>query len=100
MAGLPAYYATVRYGTIDFGDRLLMMNGVAVRDVSHEHLTDMMRAASTLVLIFRHDPSDLAMHVDSVKQVRQLQESSFYLSFIYVFIFRSFFCLSVFFFRL
>jgi hypothetical protein len=89
MAGLPAYYATVRYGTIDFGDRLLMMNGVAVRDVNHEHLTDMMRAASTLVLIFRHDPSDLAMHVDSVKQVRQLQESSFLFVF-YLFMYLSF----------
>lgn len=46
-----------------------MMNGVSVKDVSHSHLLDMMRAATHLVLLLRHDPTDLVVHTELMKKV-------------------------------
>lgn len=62
----------MRHGGIEFGDRLLMLNGVSVKDVSHDHILDMMRAATSLVLLLRHDPTDLVIHTDAMQQVGEV----------------------------
>jgi len=70
VPGTPAYYASLQSAhPIEYGDRVLMINGVPVSDVSHYHIQPLLSTEASVVVLLRTDTTDMDIHKQNMTNI-------------------------------